>query len=82
MSSTRGKVSGKDACSHHCCSTCYLTAVLRVAEKHFIADGAIMDNKVQLKLINYDKKKGAPPTGKVDGGRGRRRRRSIYCGVC
>ena len=44
------------------------TAVLRVAEKRFLADAAIMDHTVLLDR-NNDKgeKKGKPWAGKVDG---------------
>ena len=72
ISSTWGKVSGKDACSRHCCSTYFFTAVLRVAEKRFLADAAITDNMVQLQRNKKKgKKKGTSRTGKVDGWRGK-----------
>ena len=62
-----GKVSGKDACSRHCWSACFVTAVLRVAEETFIADVAIMDNTVQLQLKKKREKISTSPAGKVDG---------------
>ena len=46
------------------------TAVLRVAEKRFLADAAITDNMVQLQRKEKGKKKGNSRTGKVDGRRG------------
>ena len=50
----------------------FFTAVLRVAEKRFLADAAITDNMVQLQR-NQDKgeKKGISRTGKVDRRRGK-----------
>ena len=44
-----------------------MTAVLRVAEKRFVADAAITDNMVQLQRQQNGEKKGTPRTGKVDG---------------
>ena len=49
----------------------FFTAVLRVAEKHFLADAAITDNMVQLqRKKEKGEKKGTSRTGKVDGRRG------------
>ena len=50
----------------------FFTAVLRVAEKRFLADAAIMDNMVQLQLKEKSEKKGTSRTGKVDGRRGKK----------
>ena len=48
------------------------TAVLRVAEKRFLADAAITDNMVQLQRMKEEgEKKGTSRTGKLDG-RGRK----------
>eukprot|EP00904_Undaria_pinnatifida_P009511 jgi/Undpi1/5690/HiC_scaffold_2.g00964.m1 len=69
--STWGKVSGKDACSRHCCSNIFFTAVLRVAEKRFLVDAAITNNMVQLQRKEEGEKKGTSRTGKVDGRRGK-----------
>ena len=49
----------------------FFTAVLRVAEKRFLADAAITDNMVQLQRKEKGEKKGTPRTGKVDGRRGK-----------
>ena len=50
----------------------FFTAVLRVAEKHFLADAAITDNMVQLqRKKEKGEKKGTSRTGKVDGRRGK-----------
>ena len=60
----------------------FFTAVLRVAEKHFLADATIMDNMVQpQRKKETGEKKGKPREGK-DGRRGgrRRRRRRRSCG--
>ena len=48
------------------------TAVLRVAEKHFIADAAIMDRMVQLqrKKEKGEKKRGKARATRADGGGG------------
>ena len=44
------------------------TAVLRVAEKRFLADAAITDNMVQLqRKMKNEEKKGISRTGKVNG---------------
>ena len=43
------------------------TAVLRVAEKRFLADAAITDNRVQLQRKEKGEKKGTSITGKVNG---------------
>ena len=43
------------------------TAVLRVAEKRFLADAAITDNMMQLQRKEKSEKKGTSSTGKVDG---------------
>ena len=48
----------------------FCTAVLRVAEKRFLADAAITDNMVQLQRKEKGEKKGASRTGKVDGRKG------------
>ena len=46
----------------------FITAVLRVAEKRFLADAAITDNMVQLqRKEEKGEKKGTSGTGKVDG---------------
>ena len=45
----------------------FFTAVLRVAEKRFLADAAITDNIVQLQRKKKGEKKGTSRTGKVDG---------------
>ena len=51
----------------------FFTAVLRVAEKRFIADAAIMDSIVQLQRKEKgEEKRGKTQVGKVDSG-GRRR---------
>ena len=47
----------------------FFTAVLRVAEKRFLADAAITDNMVQLQQKEEGEKKGTSRTGKVDGRR-------------
>ena len=49
----------------------FFTAVLRVAEKRFLADAAITDNMVQLQRKEKGEKKGTSRTGKVDGRRGK-----------
>ena len=49
----------------------FFTAVLRVAEKRFLADAAITDNMVQLQRKEEGEKKGNSRTGKVDGRRGK-----------
>ena len=49
----------------------FFTAVLRVAEKCFLADAAITDNMVQLQRKEKGEKKGTSRTGKVDGRRGK-----------
>ena len=49
----------------------FFTAVLRVAEKRFLADAAITDNMVQLQRKEEGEKKGTSRTGKVDGRRGK-----------
>ena len=60
----------------------FFTAVLRVAEKRFLADAAIVDNMVQPQRKKEKReKKGTPRTGKVDGKGGRRRRRCRICRV-
>ena len=72
ISSTRGKVSGKDACLGHCCSTCF-SRRYRVWPRNasFLADAAITENMVQLQQKKEKgKKKGTSRTGKVDGRRG------------
>ena len=71
ISSMWGKVSGKDACSRHCCFTCF-SAVLRVAEKRFLADAVITDSMVQLRRNKEEgEKKGTSRTGKADRWRGK-----------
>ena len=48
----------------------FFTAVLRVAEKRFLADAAITDNMVQLqRKMEKGEKKGTSRTGRVDGRR-------------
>eukprot|EP00904_Undaria_pinnatifida_P014240 jgi/Undpi1/9947/HiC_scaffold_28.g12401.m1 len=60
----------------------FFTAVLRVAEKLFVADSPITDNMVQLQRKEKGEKKGTPRTDKVDGrGGGGRKRRCRGCGV-
>ena len=50
----------------------FFTAVLRVAEKRFLADAAITDNMVQLqRKKEKGEKKGTSRTDKVDGRRGK-----------
>ena len=49
----------------------FFTAVLRVAEKGFLADTAITDKMVQLQRKEKGEKKGTSRTGKVDGRRGK-----------
>ena len=49
----------------------FITAVLRVDEKRFLADAAITDNMVQLQRMEEGEKKGISRTGKVDGRRGK-----------
>ena len=49
----------------------FFTAVLRMAEKRFLADATITDNMVQLQRKEEDEKKGTSRTGKVDGRRGK-----------
>ena len=46
----------------------FFTAVLRVAEKRFLADAAIMDNMVQLQRKEKGEKKGTLHTGNSTGG--------------
>ena len=45
----------------------FFAAILRVAEKRFLADAAITDNTVQLQRKEEGEKKGTSRTGKVDG---------------
>ena len=71
ISSTWGKVSGKDALLAPLLFNMLFTAVLRVAEKRFLADAAITDNMVQLQRKEKGEKKGTSSTGKVDGWRGK-----------
>ena len=47
----------------------FFTAVLRVAEKRFLADAAITDKMVQLQRKEEGEKKGTSRTGKFDGRR-------------
>ena len=49
----------------------FFTAVLRVAEKCFLADAAITDNMVQLQRKEKGEKKGTSRTGEVDARRGK-----------
>ena len=49
----------------------FFTAVLRVAEKRFLADAAITDNMVQLQRKEEGENKSTSRTGKVDGRRGK-----------
>ena len=59
----------------------FFTAVLRVAEKRFIADAAIMDSIVQLQRKEKgEKKRGKTQVGKVDS-RGQEEE-PIRCGEC
>ena len=48
----------------------FFTAVLRVAEKRFLADPATTDNGVQVQRKEEGEKKGTSRTGKVDARRG------------
>ena len=45
----------------------FFTAVLRVAEKRFLTDAAIMDNMVRIQRKEKGEKKGTSRTGKVHG---------------
>ena len=47
------------------------TAVVHVAEKHFLEDAAITDSMVQLQRKEKGEKKGTSRIGKVDGRRGK-----------
>ena len=59
----------------------FFTAVLRVAEKRFIADAAIMDSIVQLQRKEKgEKKRGKTQVGKVDSGG--QEEEPIRCGEC
>ena len=49
----------------------FFTAVLRVAEKRFLANAAITDDMAQLQRKEKGEKKGTSRTGKVDGRRGK-----------
>ena len=49
----------------------FFTAVLRVAEKRFLAYAAITDDMVQLQRKEEGAKKGTSRTGKVHGRRGK-----------
>ena len=60
----------------------FFTAVLRVAEKRFIADEAVTDNMVQLQRMENSEKKGTSRTSKVNRRRGKEGRRCRYSGVC
>ena len=61
----------------------FFTAVLRVAEKRFLADAAITDNMVQLQRKKEGEKKGTSRTGKVDGRRGKEGDEvQRLCGTC
>ena len=62
----------------------FFTAVLRVAEKCFLADAAIRDNMVQLqrKKGKSEKKGTLHAQAKSTGGGGRRERRGRDRGVC
>ena len=51
----------------------FFTAVLRVAEKRFLADAAITDNVVQLQRKEKGEKQGTSRTGKVDGRMGKKK---------
>ena len=48
----------------------FVTAVLRVAEKRFLAVAPITDNMVQLQRKEKGEMKGTSRTGNVDGRRG------------
>ena len=54
----------------------FITAILRVSEKGFLADAAITDNMVQLQRKEEGEKKGTLRTGRVDGRRGKEGGRS------
>ena len=60
----------------------FLTPVLRVTEKRFLADAAITDNMLQLQRKEEGEEKGTSRTGKVDGWRGKEGRGCRDCGVC
>ena len=49
----------------------FFTALLRVAERRFLADAAITDNMVQLQRKEEGEEQGTSSTGKVDGRRGK-----------
>ena len=70
ISLTWGKVSGKGACSRHCCSTCFHGGTACDRET-FLAGAAITDNMVQLQQKEKGEKNGTSRTGKVDGRRGK-----------
>ena len=57
------------------------TAVLRLAEKRFLSDAAIMDNMMQLQRKKEEWEKGTPRTGKVDGQRGKEEEVQILWGM-
>ena len=69
ISSTWGKVSGKDACSPLLFNM-FFTAVLRVAEKRFLVDAAITDNMVQPTKEGEGREEGHFTHRQVDGRRG------------
>ena len=49
----------------------FITAVLRVAEKRFLADAAITDNMVHLQRKEKGENKGTSRTGKANGRSGK-----------
>ena len=60
----------------------FFTAVLRVAEKRFLADAAITDNMVQLQRKENQRKRALRAQATSTGGGGRRGRRCRECTVC
>ena len=61
----------------------FLTVVLRVSEKRFLADAAIADNVVQLlRKKEKSERNGTSRKAKSTAGGGRRRKRCRDCGVC
>ena len=57
----------------------FFTAALRVPDKRFIADAAIMDSMVRVQRKKGEKNSGKARAGKSTG-RGGRKRRPIRCG--
>ena len=60
----------------------FFTAVLRVAEKRFLADAAITDNMVQLQRKKEGEKRALHAQAKSTDGGGRSGRGCRDCGVC